>query len=115
MSLILLINEEDKDYVDEFKYYFSLKFKTLYDKAFGRNFTHTINIKELQSYNFKDGDFFLLCFYPKLDELKKLKKYVNDRYSFLGMNLGDSQQYLKEIFSYYANFLDFCFTGELGE
>ncbi|KGF91737.1 hypothetical protein [Prochlorococcus marinus] len=115
MSLILIINEKEKDLNDEFKYYFFLKFKAIYDKAFGRNFTRIINIKEIKSYNFKNGDFFLLCFYPKLGELKKLKKYINARYSFLGMNLADSQQYLKEIFSYYAKFLDFCFTGELGE
>ncbi|KGG00313.1 MULTISPECIES: hypothetical protein [Prochlorococcus] len=115
MSLILLINEGEEDLNDEFKYYFSKKFKAIYDLAFGKNFCHIINIKKIQSYNFKNGDFCLLCFYPKLDELKKLKKYINDKYSYLGMNLADSQQYLSEIFSYYAKFLDFCFTGELGE
>ena len=104
MYLKIIIEQKNPNNKDWDNSSWAYNFKFVFNKAYGDNFSNINYLENLKNLKINKGDFILLAFFPKIKLLKSLKKFINEKEAFLGINFGDSAQYFETIFSYYCNF-----------
>lgn len=115
MSLILIEEKQSNISSDNKKHNYAAHLKFIFNKAYGNNFSKVYELERIQNKKINKDDFVLITFLPDLKTLKFIKNFIKEKNAFLGMIFGDSVQYIDAIYSYYANFIDFCFTEEFSD